>query len=102
VPRVFSYGSLQRAEVQRAMFGRTLDARADQLRGFERTLSGNGKHANLVPRGDVVATVSGILLELTDAELVQADEYERNDGYARIEVTLVSGAAAWLYIESPH
>ncbi|WP_347251274.1 hypothetical protein [Legionella sp.] len=35
-------------------------------------------------------------LDLTEAELIKADEYEVDD-YVRINVHLVSGTEAWVY-----
>jgi hypothetical protein len=34
VPRLFSYGTLQRAEIQRSLFGRALPGEHDELIGF--------------------------------------------------------------------
>jgi hypothetical protein len=39
-------------------------------------------------------------LEITDAELAVADEYERADAYTRIPVRLASGVEAWVYVEA--
>lgn len=99
MPRVFSYGSLQREDVQLAAFGRRLHATPDELRGFVLARSRNGRHANLVSSARADSLVPGMLLELTDAELASADAYERSDGYARVEVTLESGIAAWVFVE---
>lgn len=38
MPRLLSYGTLQREEVQLATFGRRLDGRADELVGYEPSL----------------------------------------------------------------
>lgn len=43
------------------------------------------------------ARVSGTVFEITDAELVSADGYERRAGYDRAPVRLASGDEAWVY-----
>jgi gamma-glutamylcyclotransferase (GGCT)/AIG2-like uncharacterized protein YtfP len=42
--------------------------------------------------------VSGTAFEVSEAELAAADEYEKQAAYVRIEVTLASGAQAWVYV----
>jgi hypothetical protein len=101
MPLLFSYGSLQRTEVQQSTFGRPLAGTADVLPGFGLVPPGAGKspHANLVKAG-AENRVSGMAFDVTDAELAAADEYERRDGYARVMVRLASGRHAWVYIDS--
>jgi gamma-glutamylcyclotransferase (GGCT)/AIG2-like uncharacterized protein YtfP len=41
--------------------------------------------------------VSGVVFEISDAELAAADQYEHTAGYARIAVNLASGKQAWVY-----
>ena len=101
MPRLFSYGSLQQAAVQLATFGRLLPGKSDGLAGFEiATLQRGGRQlANAVRSAQSRQRVDGTLFEVTDAELLAADAYERADSYARIPVTLASGADAWMYVE---
>jgi gamma-glutamylcyclotransferase (GGCT)/AIG2-like uncharacterized protein YtfP len=100
--RVFSYGSLQRPDVQLRMFGRTPATYPDELVGFERSVSrGPGRHANVIRSERANSRVAGKVLELSDADLERTDEYEARDGYERIEATLASGARAWVYREGP-
>ena len=105
---LFSYGTLQLAAVQKANFGRTLSIRPDALPGFRVELititdrdvievSGSDEHPILRRTGDAADIVEGSVLELTPDELLKADAYEVDD-YRRIEVTLVSGLRAWVYI----
>jgi len=41
------------------------------------------------------------VLELSDAELAEADKYEKLSHYKRREVQLASGRTAWAYVYSP-
>ncbi|MGE0362470.1 MAG: gamma-glutamylcyclotransferase family protein [Vicinamibacterales bacterium] len=108
MPWLFSYGTLQEPRVQRDTFGRLLDGRPDVLAGFARgqvpiaepaqqTASGRTHYDNVVPTGRPTDRVAGLALDVTDAELLQADEYERDADYGRQEVTLESGRRAWVY-----
>jgi gamma-glutamylcyclotransferase (GGCT)/AIG2-like uncharacterized protein YtfP len=109
MPRLFTYGTLQRKEVQRATFGRTLEGARDALPGYERSrvriastrlaaTSGLTHHTNVHPSNDPTRQVAGVVLSLSDAELAAADVYEHEAEYRRIGVTLASGSAAWVYV----
>ena len=111
MPLLFSYGTLQQEDVQRATFGRPLDGWRDELPGFEPSLIriedpeiaaavGRTHHANVV-RSSRSGRVSGTVFEVTDAELAAADEYERPASYRRVAVTLASGKTAWVYVHAP-
>ena len=106
--RLFSYGTLRQLEVQRATFGRLLDARPDAIVGFRLELltitdpaviaaSGSDRHPVLIPVDDREAAIEGSVFEITAAELEAADAYEVDD-YARVEVPLRSGGTAWVYV----
>jgi len=108
VPHLFSYGTLQLRDVQLANFGRELSGRPDSLPGYRRELveitdpaivqvSGSSQHPIVLPSDDPSDFVDGAVFEITDAELAAADEYEVDD-YARVAVTLRSGAEAWVYV----
>ena len=112
MPLLFAYGTLQDASVQLAVFGRAPAARGDALPGYERARvpvadpgvvagTGHTHHANLVAAARPDARVAGTVLEVTDAELVAADEYEHATAYVRKQVTLASGAEAWVYVYAP-
>ena len=105
--RLFSYGTLQLPEVQRALFGRLLDGRADTLVGYRLAplvisdpgvvaTSGLAVHAIARRSRDLAHRIAGIVFEITPAELAEADRYE-TDAYARVEVALASGATAFVY-----
>jgi gamma-glutamylcyclotransferase (GGCT)/AIG2-like uncharacterized protein YtfP len=102
MPRVFSYGSLQKGEVQLATFGVLLPGVAAEIVGFEVVyLRRGGKHlANVIRSESPVSRVSGTVFEFTAAQLAMADEYERADNYARIEAPLAAGGEAWVYAEN--
>jgi hypothetical protein len=111
MPFVFSYGTLQDERVQLSTFGRVLRGERDELPGFEPSLvkiedpnaaaaSGRSHHANVTFNGRSDSRVSGTVLEISDAELAAADEYERRAAYTRIAVVLASGTRAWVYVEA--
>ncbi|WP_114954026.1 gamma-glutamylcyclotransferase family protein [Sphingosinicella terrae] len=105
---LFSYGTLQQPEVQRATFGRLLDGRPDALAGYRLAplvisdpgviaASGLEVHTIACPTGDPVHRIDGIVFSISPAELAAADRYE-TDAYDRVEVILASGASAFVYI----
>lgn len=107
MPRLFSYGMLQQEAVQIATFGRRLEGRRDELVGYELSVftvedpefvaaSGKADHANVVFTGQDDSRVSGMVLELTEAELARSDDYEPA-GYERVSAALASGRQAWVY-----
>ena len=111
VPLLFSYGTLQREEVQRSTFGRRLQGHADQLPGFESSLvkiedpqvvatSGQTHHANVTFNGRDDSRVSGTVFEVTDDELAAADRYEQLAAYERVTAILASGKQAWVYVDA--
>lgn len=111
MPLLFSYGTLQQDDVQLATFGRRLKGVRDALVGFEQAqvliedpevVATSGRtHHPIVRRGaDPASRVDGTAFEVTDAEIRAADAYEVS-AYARIAVTLASGAQAWVYAQAP-
>ncbi len=109
VERLFSYGTLQQENVQRATFGRTLNGAPDALVGVKQelveitdpdVLAKSGKRFHpIVTRSDISSDrVAGTVFEITSAELAAADAYEVDD-YERIAVTLASGTKAWVYVQ---
>ena len=110
MPHLFSYGTLQQDDVQRATFGRLLSGRADVLPGYAHDMfeiddpqvvatSGKTHHPIVRPSGVPTDRVSGTAFEISDAELAQADEYEVA-AYRRVAVTLASGLQAWVYVDA--
>jgi gamma-glutamylcyclotransferase (GGCT)/AIG2-like uncharacterized protein YtfP len=111
MPLLFSYGTLQQANVQLSTFGRLLEGQSDELPEFEPSLvkiedpqvvagSGQTHHANVTYNGRHDSRVSGTIFEITDAELAAADAYEQLAAYKRIAVTLESGKQAWVYVDA--
>lgn len=111
MPLIFSYGTLQEERVQLATYGRLLAGHRDELRGFAQSLvpiadprvaaaSGRTHHANVTFTGDDASRVSGMVFEITDAELAATDRYEETASYRRIAATLASGKEAWVYVDS--
>ena len=105
--RLFSYGTLQLESVQLETFGRKLVGEKDVLIGYILSevkitdeavieVSGMNIHPILKYTGISSDVVEGTVFELSDLELVQADEYEV-DEYARVEGEFTSGKAAWIY-----
>jgi hypothetical protein len=105
---LFSYGTLQLPEVQRATYGRLLEGAPDVLTGHRLVpltianeevvaLSGEPVHMIACRTGDAAERIPGVIYRITPAELEATDDYE-GDAYARIEVRLESGAAAFVYI----
>lgn len=107
---LFSYGTLQNPEVQLDTFGRLVAGEDDALPGFTVDyaeiddprvvdLSGHSVHPIVRPTGNALDKVTGRVLWVTEDELDAADEYEV-ELYRRIEVTLQSGRAAWVYVSA--
>ncbi|CDZ78184.1 AIG2-like family protein [Legionella massiliensis] len=105
--KLFSYGTLQLPEVQLSSFSRLLEGKKDSLHGYilkdlqitdphVLQLSGQAVHKILVSTRLKADCVDGMVFELTENELLKADEYEVDD-YVRIKVCLASGAEAWVY-----
>jgi gamma-glutamylcyclotransferase (GGCT)/AIG2-like uncharacterized protein YtfP len=112
MPLLFSYGTLQKEDVQRSTFGRRLEGRPDSLPGFQRDAVkiedaaiiralGRTHHANVIPANRTNSGLEGTVFEITDAELAQADEFEAQFSYRRVAVTLASGNRAWVYVHQP-
>jgi gamma-glutamylcyclotransferase (GGCT)/AIG2-like uncharacterized protein YtfP len=111
MPLLFSYGTLQQANVQLSTFGRLLQGQRDELLGFEPSLvrieephvvatSGKTHHANVTFNGRNDSRVSGTVFEITDAELAAADQYEQLAAYQRVTAMLASGKQAWVYVDA--
>jgi len=110
VSLLFSYGTLQLADVQRATFGRRLQGSPDALAGYRLEplvigdpdvvrLSGKPVHSIAVPTGDPADRVPGTVFELDAEELAACDAYEVAD-YCRVEAQLESGRRAFVYVAS--
>ncbi|MBL3546434.1 MULTISPECIES: gamma-glutamylcyclotransferase family protein [Chryseobacterium] len=108
MPHLFSYGTLQKEQVQLETFGRILQGEKDILSGYTLGMieitdpevvrkSGEQFHPVLAPSGNKEDCVEGILFEVTEEEILQADEYEVDD-YKRIETVFRSGKKGFIYV----
>jgi hypothetical protein len=104
---LFSYGTLRDSAVQMANFGRLLSGREDSLPGYSLlpitikdpavvALSGKSQHM-IAKRSSAADEVTGMVFEITAAELAAADRYEVSE-YTRVLVTLKSGVKSWVYV----
>jgi gamma-glutamylcyclotransferase (GGCT)/AIG2-like uncharacterized protein YtfP len=106
--KLFSYGTLQYEAVQLSTFGRKLNGSPDVLCGYILSqlkinnpdvvaASGEAVHPILLPSGNKLDQIQGVVFDLSSKELELADQYEVAD-YKRISVTLFSGITAWVYV----
>ena len=100
MPLLFSYGTLQQESVQISVFGRRVSSNRDELVGFAREMVviEGAEEATVRYTGIGTDRVTGVVLEVADAELARADDYELPYGYARISTVLASGTTAWVYV----
>lgn len=107
---LFSYGTLQTESVQLATFGRRLVGQTDTLVGYKHSMvaiddaavvatSGATHHPIVKFSGRPSDTVSGTVFQITQQELLNADQYETN-AYKRVAVVLASGVKAWVYVNA--
>ena len=111
MPWLFSYGTLQQEGVQLATFGRLLTGEPDSLVGFEQTsfeitdpevirTSGKTHHPMATFTGSPTQCIAGMVFEVTQEELEQADRYETDPAYRRMRTRLLSGREAWVYADA--
>ncbi|MGX1701943.1 gamma-glutamylcyclotransferase family protein [Microbacterium sp. NPDC055357] len=105
---LFSYGTLQRPDVQLDTVGRHLEDEPDVLPGYRldyvevqdrrvEDASQRRRQPMLRPTGDPLDKVVGRTMWLTESELDACDEYEASL-YRRVAVVLASGRSAWAYV----
>lgn len=100
--KLFTYGTLQQADVQEDLFGRRLVGTAETLVGYALQVIkieeefGIIEYDILVETGNSEDTINGIVYSITVTELNQADLYEGMN-YKRVEVQLQSSQKAWAY-----
>lgn len=109
MPRLFSYGTLQREDIQFSTLGRHLNGQKDQLVGYQPSLVaiadpvmaarlGKTHHNNVSATGNPASRAGGTVFDLTDAELAACDAYEALFDYRRVTATLASGTETWVYV----
>jgi hypothetical protein len=107
---LFSYGTLQQADVQLSSFGRLLRGADDALPGFRQSMieitdpdvikkSGKSFHPIVMATNDPADEIAGKRFAITQAELAAAVAYEVSD-YKRILVRLKSSGEAWVYVKA--
>jgi gamma-glutamylcyclotransferase (GGCT)/AIG2-like uncharacterized protein YtfP len=100
--KLFTYGSLQHDDVQENLFGRVLDGTPEKLIGYVLKRFQIEEEFGIVHYPVIVETkneddyIDGIVYEITEKELNQADLYE-GINYKRVEVHLHSDQKAWAY-----
>nr|WP_314492355.1 gamma-glutamylcyclotransferase family protein [uncultured Chryseobacterium sp.] len=105
---LFSYGTLQKEEVQIETFGRLLHGAKDILAGYQLQMleitdpevlrrSNRKYHPILMFSGNTDDEIEGILFEVTEKEIIQADAYEVDD-YKRIQSVFKSGKTGFVYV----
>lgn len=109
MPLLFSYGTLQNTKVQLETFNRILEGSPDDLIGYKLDYleitdpevlrkSNQQFHPILRYTGFENDRIPGVLFEVSEAELLKADDYEVDD-YKRIETGFASGKCGFIYVE---
>ena len=107
---LFSYGTIQQEKTQLELFGRILKGKPVTLPAYKIATieitdkiflsKGEGKfQKTLVHTGNKTDSVKGMILEITNEELLLCDKYEPGI-YKRMKVKLEYGNEAWIYIAS--
>lgn len=103
--QLFSYGTLRSKEIQRQIFNKVLTGTPDQLLGHKlKSLQieeefGMADYVVVVPSKDPADIIHGVVFTISEADLSKVDLFESN-AYKRVQVTLESGAVAWIYMEN--
>jgi len=97
--RLFVYGTLKNARIQKVVFGRSEPGEPDELVGFSLSSLKMGSLTCPVVVSDPSSSVMGIVISVTPEELRRIDRYE-TEAYMRVRVTLKSGINTWVYIEN--
>jgi gamma-glutamylcyclotransferase (GGCT)/AIG2-like uncharacterized protein YtfP len=100
--KLFTYGTLQHDDVQENLFGRVLNGTPEKLIGYVLKRIQIEEEFGIVHYPVIVETkneedfIDGIVYEVTEKELYQADLYEGMH-YKRVEVYLHSSQKVWAY-----
>jgi hypothetical protein len=107
MPKLFSYGTLQDPQVQLTTFGRLLSGSPEALCEYKLSLikitdpeiikiSGKEFHPSLIFSGNKTDEVNGMLFDVTEAELLDCDSYEKQ--YKRVLARFKSGIQGFVYV----
>ena len=107
---LFSYGTLQLEKVQQETFGRKLIGKKSRLFNYKLESlvitdvsvlkkSEKNEHPIAVKTNQKDDYIDGVLFEITEEELKQADTYEVAD-YSRVIETFEFGLSAWVYVQN--
>ena len=94
--KLFIYGTLKDSEVQKRILGREVVGESDVLQGYKKTTIELDSVKYPIIIEDVLSSVRGKVIEVSDEELSKIDNYE-SGRYQRIQVMLESGIEAWVY-----
>ena len=103
--KLFSYGTLRSKQIQMQLFNKVLNGTKDQLLGHKlKSLQieeefGMADYVVAVPTEDASDPIHGVAFNISASDLAKVDIFESN-AYKRVQVTLKSGTAAWVYIEN--
>ena len=103
--KLFSYGTLRSKQIQMQLFNKVLNGTKDQLLGHKlKSLQieeefGMADYVVAVPTEDDSDPIHGVAFNISASDLAKVDIFESN-AYKRVQVTLKSGTAAWVYIEN--
>jgi gamma-glutamylcyclotransferase (GGCT)/AIG2-like uncharacterized protein YtfP len=107
---IFSYGTLQDPKVQAQVLNRQVESWPDSLSHYELgvititdasvlAISQQQQHPIIHYSGKAEDKVKGVVLKITEAELLNFDKYETSD-YQRVSVCLDSGVTCFAYVAS--
>lgn len=107
---IFSYGTLQDPQVQAQVLNRQVESWPDSLSYYELgfititdpsvlAISQQNQHPIIHFSGDPNDKVNGVVLKITETELLNFDKYETSD-YQRVSVCLDSGITCFAYVAS--
>lgn len=99
---IFVYGTLMDPKIRENLLRKKVKTTPDSLKGFKLSHISDGeiKYKILEPTNDSHdSVISGEVFEVDENDLKILDEYETNI-YKRIQVKLLSGKIAWVYIKN--
>lgn len=95
---LFVYGTLQEAQVQQRLLGRTLDSVSATLQGYRLDAVLFAPYLVAIP--SQAATIVGQLLTVTMADMYTLDIYE-GQAYLRVQAATTSAQSVWVYVVNP-